>query len=103
MNRHDTIILSHRLEVDWKLEYLLRGHKPRLMKVSYCLFLCVYICLGIRILQYLRESKNTLGFLRDLKHLVDQLEATCPFASPPLPQAYYQHIIDDLASIGWDQ
>lgn len=51
----------------------------------------------------LRESESVQEFLRYLKTLVDQLEVSGCCMNAPLPQAYYQMVVDDLSLVGWDK
>ena len=86
--------------MDWRLDYILRPRKKTLIKVCFHGRLLPFLLLS---LQLLEESTSVSGFVRDLTHLVDQLETggcvSVPFDLPPVD--YYTKITDHLAKVGW--
>ena len=52
-------------------------------------------------MQLLEESESVSGFVRDLTHFVDQLEAGGSVCAPLPPVDYYAKITSHLAMVGW--
>lgn len=76
-----------RLECDWRLARLLRGHKDLVKRV-------------------LEQSREVGDFIVELKGIVEGVchsDGGAARLDPPLPPGYYSQLVEELEAIGWER